>query len=249
MASGEGLITLMTYNVHRLIGIDRHTSAARIAQVITAYDPDVIALQELPGGRFRPEAADPAHDLINAVTRISSNHGFILMERERCGNVTLSRFPMRLIRAGGLHSEKRRRSIVPRGALWVEIEVGGRPLQLINTHLGLTPPERSSQVRVLTGPEWLGHPACQAPIILCGDFNTLPGSPIHERLKGSLKDVQERLSLGHNERTFPSRYPMLRLDHLFVSPELSVENIQIPQTELSRIASDHLPLVITLRMP
>lgn len=248
MATCDECITLMSYNVHRMIGSDRHRSAARIAQVIASYHPDIIALQELPGSRYRPVGPDPANDLLNELSKLGPEEAFLLMERERNGNVVLSRLPMRLIRAGGLYPERRRISIALRGALWVEIEAFGRRIQLINTHLGVTPPERVSQVKVLTGPDWLGHPDCRPPMILCGDFNVVPGSAVHTRLKGSLKDIQAGLALGRHERTFPSRYPMLRLDHLFASPDLAIEAVRIPRTDLARTASDHLPLLVTLRL-
>jgi len=38
----------------------------------------------------------------------------------------------------------------------------------------------------------------------------------------------------------------VRFDHLFVSPILKVESVQIPQTKLTRVASDHLPLLVKL---
>ena len=240
--------TVMTYNVHRLIGNDRHTSAARIAQVIDCYQPDIVALQELPGARTRPEQGGNCQDLAHELALLVAAGRHFNLERERCGNVVFSRFPMRLVRAGGLHPETKRRSIVPRGVLWVEIEVYGGLLQFVNTHLGLTPQERTSQVKVLTGPEWLQHPDCRPPIVLCGDFNALPSSAIHKRLKTALRDEQESLSFGHTQWTFPSHLPIVKFDHLFVSPELVVENVQIPQTKLTRVASDHLPLVVKLRL-
>jgi len=236
--------TVMTYNVHRLIGTDRVASAARIARVIDTYRPDVVAIQELPGGRYRPEENGCDLDLVAELAKLEPP--FPYHERERCGNVVLSRFPMRLVRAGGLHPETRRRSIVPRGALWVEIEICGHKLQLVNTHLGLTPPERASQVKVLAGKEWLQHHDCHPPIVLCGDFNALPSSSLHRRLKGVLNDEQEKLGFGHTEWTFPSHRPIVRFDHLFVSPSLKVDGVEIPQTELTRVASDHLPLLVKL---
>jgi len=246
MVHEENSFTFMTYNVHRLIGNDRHTSAVRIAQVIETYRPDIVALQELPGARYRPEEGGCAQDLAHNLALLEESRGLCYTERERWGNVVLSRFPMRLVRAGGLHPETRRRSLVPRGVIWVEIELFGHAVQVVNTHLGLTPPERASQVKVLAGPEWLQHSACRPPIILCGDFNALPGSTVHKRLKSVLNDEQESLSFGHTEWTFPSHYPIVRFDHLFVSPNLRVESVQIPQTKLTRVASDHLPLVVKL---
>ena len=240
--------TIMTYNVHRLIGNDRHASASRIARVIDSYQPDIVALQELPGARTRPEEGGACQDLAHELALLVSAQRHFSLERERCGNVVFSRFPMRLIRAGGLHPHASRRSIVPRGALWVEIDICGQLLQLVNTHLGLTPQERSSQAKVLTGEEWLSHPECRPPVLRCGDFNALPSSSILKRLKIVLRDEQESLKLGHTQWTFPSHLPMVRFDHLFTSPELIVENVQIPQTRLTRVASDHLPLVVKLRV-
>jgi endonuclease/exonuclease/phosphatase family metal-dependent hydrolase len=248
MTKKECSFSIMTYNVHRLIGNDRHTSAARIAQVIELYRPDIVALQELPGARFRPEEGGTSQDLAHELALLEESRHLTFVERERCGNVVLSRFPMRLIRAGGLHPETRRRSIVPRGVLWVEILIDGHAVQVVNTHLGLTPPERSSQVKVLSGPEWLQHPDCRAPVILCGDFNALPSSTVHRRLKSVLNDEQESLSFGHTEWTFPSHHPIVRFDHLFVSPDLKVEGVQIAQTKLTKVASDHLPLIVKLRV-
>jgi endonuclease/exonuclease/phosphatase family metal-dependent hydrolase len=248
MTQKECSFTIMTYNVHRLIGNDRHTSAARIAEIIESYHPDIAALQELPGARLRPEEGSATLDLAHQLSLLETSRQLRYLERERNGNVVFSRYPMRLVRAGGLHPETKRRSIVPRGVLWVEIEIEGHLLQVVNTHLGLTPPERVSQIRVLAGPEWLQHPDCRPPVVLCGDFNLLPSSPLHKRLKDTLSDKQESLSFGHTEWTFPSHYPMVRFDHLFVSPNLTVESVQIPQTKLTRVASDHLPVVVRLRI-
>lgn len=248
MAQEECTFTFMTYNVHRLIGNDRHSSPSRIAEVIETYQPDIVALQELPGARFRPEVGGCAQALAHELALLETSRRLCYSERERWGAVVLSRFPMRLVRAGGLQPETRRRTIVPRGVIWVEIEVCGQPLQVLNTHLGLTPPERASQVKVLTGPEWLLHPDCRPPVILCGDFNVLPGSTVHKRLKTVLNDEQEALAFGHTEWTFPSHYPVVRFDHLFVSPSIKVESVEIPQTKLTRVASDHLPLVVKLRL-
>ncbi|QWV96977.1 endonuclease/exonuclease/phosphatase family protein [Geomonas nitrogeniifigens] len=240
--------TVMTYNVHRLTGNDRHTSAARIAEVIETYQPDIVALQELPGARFRPEIGGACQDLAHELALVVRRDVHYHLERERWGNVVFSRFPMRLVRAGGLHPENRYRTMVPRGVMWVEIDLYGQKLQFVNTHLGLTPRERSYQAKVLTGAEWLAHPDCRPPVVLCGDFNALPSWSIHKRLRNALQDEQERLKFGHNQSTFPSSMPIVRFDHIFISPDLAVESELIPRTRLTAVASDHLPLVVKLRL-
>jgi endonuclease/exonuclease/phosphatase family metal-dependent hydrolase len=48
--------------------------------------------------------------------------------------------------------------------------------------------------------------------------------------------------------TFPAWLPMLRLDHVFVSQTVEVTWIEVLRTPLARIASDHLPLLVEIRI-
>jgi endonuclease/exonuclease/phosphatase family metal-dependent hydrolase len=41
----------------------------------------------------------------------------------------------------------------------------------------------------------------------------------------------------------------MRIDHIFISPGLEVACIEIPNSDLARIASDHLPLLAEIRIP
>jgi endonuclease/exonuclease/phosphatase family metal-dependent hydrolase len=44
-------LRIMTYNVHRCVGADGRADPRRIAEVIAACQPDMVALQELDVGR------------------------------------------------------------------------------------------------------------------------------------------------------------------------------------------------------
>ena len=46
--------------------------------------------------------------------------------------------------------------------------------------------------------------------------------------------------------SYPSRYPILALDRLFVSHGLRAESLDVVDTPLTRIASDHLPVNATI---
>ena len=59
-----------------------------------------------------------------------------------------------------------------------------------------------------------------------------------------LKDVQTLMGPRRATPTFPSRFPVLRIDHLFVSPGIEVHDVSAPFDPLTRVASDHLPLVM-----
>jgi len=236
-------LRIITYNIHRCIGGDRKISPERISAVISVHQPDVVALQEVDYGQVRPALYDQA-----AIIAERLNFEAVWIERERCGNAILSRYPMNMVKAGGLHRPRRWHTLARRGALWVEIEAFGARIQVINTHLGLTPASRLNQARVLAGPEWLNSPDCRPPVILCGDFNTQPGSAVFKLLEGRLRYIEALKVNGQNEKTWPSSHPMLSYDHMFISSDLAVDEVKVPADGVVRTASDHLPLFVQLRL-
>ncbi len=237
-------LRVMTYNIHRCQGLDRNISPERISRIIAPYRPDILALQEVDYGQARPTRYDQA-----AIIAHGLNSASVWIERERCGNAILSRFPMKIVKAGGLHRQRRWHAPARRGALWVEIEVNGSRIQVINTHLGLTPASRLNQARILLGPEWLGSPACRPPVILCGDFNTQPGSTVLRLIEEKFGNIGEAAANNQAERTWPSSHPLLSIDHIFISGDINVEEVKVPVSESERIASDHLPLFARLGLP
>ena len=237
--------SVMTYNVHSCIGTDGKLSPMRIAEVIGRCNPDVVALQELDTGLARSQMIDQAHLIAMTLEMSFHFHPSIQVEEGGYGNAILSRSPVRLMKAGPLPAEPVNPLFERRGALWTEVEVAGKRIEVVATHFGLNRRERLSQARAITGPEWLGLPDCQAPTVLCGDFNALPGSSVYRLITRHLRDVQRgkgRLPRG----TWPVQLPFMRIDHLFVTHDLKVHHVTIPRTPLTRIASDHLPLVVKL---
>eukprot|EP01036_Dinobryon_divergens_P054167 gene54167-72393_t len=55
---------LVTYNVHRCVGIDRRLDVERIAGVIAELEPDIVCLQELDVGRARTGGVDQARAIL-----------------------------------------------------------------------------------------------------------------------------------------------------------------------------------------
>jgi len=237
----------MTYNVHSSIGMDGKISPLRIARVIERCQPDVVALQELDSGLARTALVDQAHVIAHQLEMAYHFHPSFHVEEGGYGNAVLSRLPLRLVKAGPLPGHPTR-NFERRGAVWVEVEKGRHRLQIIATHFGLDRRERICQAQALTGPEWLGHPECDDPVVLCGDFNALPRSAAYRCLTRTLKDAQHGTK-GRPRGTFPVRLPLMRIDHLFLSPDLRVTQVQVPRTSLTRLASDHLPLIVTVELP
>lgn len=205
-------LRVLTYNVRRCLGTDGRLSPKRIAEVIAVLEPDLVALRELDVGRTRTGMVDQAHEVAHLLGMSFHFNPSLRVMEELYGDAILSVRPCSLVHAGPLPGMRNRE---PRGALWAAVDVGGMTLQVINTHLGLAARERHAQIEALLGPEWIAHPACRDPIILIGDFNTLPRSRAYRRLTRQLVDAQRARPDARPRPTFPSHLPMFRIDHAF----------------------------------
>jgi len=236
----------MTYNVHSCRGVDGKLDVGRVASVIAQSKPDIVALQELDVHRPRTGRVDQGHAIAERLGMHFHFNAALTVEEERYGDAILTALPMRVVKRGALPNlprvQVRGRGLEDRGALWVEIDLDGRVLQVINTHLGLVPPEQKVQSEALIGPAWLG--GAPLPLILLGDFNATPRYAAYKRFASVLGDARKLAPGRPGAPTFPSRLPMLRIDHVFVSKGLKVGGVHAPDTALGRIASDHLPLVV-----
>lgn len=128
-----------------------------------------------------------------------------------------------------------------------EILLDGKPLMLVGTHPlppggGENARLRNEQLEILAD-----FAAAQAnPMILAGDLNTTPWSSCFRRLvkRSGLNDSFR--GFGY-QPTWPSPLAALGipLDHCLFSPELSV----VSRRRGPNVGSDHLPLVIEIRVP
>ena len=237
-------LRIMTYNVHRCVGADGRADPRRIAEVIAACQPDMVALQELDVGRLRTGGIDQAHAIAQLLGMSFHFHPALQVEEELYGDAILTALPMRLVKAGPLPGSV---GFEPRGALWAAVEANGTEIQIINTHLGLPAYERMAQARTLLGQNWLGHPDGRDPVIVLGDFNARRRSVVYRRFTARLRDAQLVLH-KRARRTFPARMPLLCIDHIFCSRSVDVLGVEVPRSQLVRTASDHLPLVMDFRI-
>ncbi len=245
--SGKSL-RVMTYNVHGCVGMDGKLAPERIARVIARVRPDVVALQELDVGRARSGGMDQAHLIAHYLEMDYHFHPALHLEEERYGDAILTHLPLRLIKAGPLPTLADKPYLEPRGALWVAIDWHGTEIQILNTHLGLLAAERMAQIKVLLGREWLAGCPAEMPLVLCGDFNAGPSSPVCYRISQGLRGVQSVTGRLRSKKTFPSRLPVIRIDHIFISKKLTVNRTLVPRSALTMVASDHLPLIAELRL-
>jgi endonuclease/exonuclease/phosphatase family metal-dependent hydrolase len=120
-----------------------------------------------------------------------------------------------------------------RGALAVQLDVEGDPLQVVATHLALANRARHAQVRSL-----LDHPQLQcASAVLLGDMNAW-------RKCRASRTLDEELE-SHRDTSwpasFPSPRPVLALDRIY-GKGVSVSRLRAHRSAAARRASDHLPV-------
>jgi endonuclease/exonuclease/phosphatase family metal-dependent hydrolase len=241
---GSVELKIMSYNVHACRGSDGSISPERIARVIAAHNPDIVALQEI----------DERNDIHQAkvIARILSMnfyyHSSVLLKTGLHGNAIFSRFDMKLIKRGSLPSIVRTPFLEKRGAIWAEINAHGRRLQVVNTHLSLFQPEGMMQTRYLMGSEWLGNIKPDDPVIFCGDFNSHINSRIFKVISAKLKSVHFHSAGRLQLRTFPSVFPIGVVDHIFLGGGITSIKTEAPKTDLEKTASDHLPLIAQVRL-
>lgn len=228
-------LRVASYNIHRCQGSDGQYRPDRIRQVIHELDAQVIALQEVETGRQHGElleylVGERDWNIIEGPT-LERNTG-------RYGNAVLTSLPVISHRARDLSFGRRE----PRAAIDLELDSGGRPIRLIATHLGLMPGERRHQTRQLL--DWIGPPNDRRDRItlLVGDLNEwfLWGRPLRW-LKAWFGGMPARPS-------FPARWPLFALDRIWVHPGSQLLDIQVIRTPVARQASDHLPVVGTLKL-
>lgn len=230
----------MTYNVHGFVGTDGVYDPERTARVIETSEAEIVALQEVDfgrGARLEPAAIQWLATRLGmrchfTFTRDGKNGHF--------GNAVLTKHDLQLVAEGTLphrHDEAR-------AAQLLKVVASDFDLHLINTHLSIRAGERRAQIHALLGAEWLQKAGTQIPLVVCGDFNALPFSAVYRALGRSLVDVQ--CSNGRRRGTWPSRLPFLRIDHMFVAPTVSVLSCAVMDGDVTKNASDHLPLFAVL---
>jgi endonuclease/exonuclease/phosphatase family metal-dependent hydrolase len=265
-------LRVITYNIHRAIGVDRRFRPERIAAILAHYRADLVLLQEVDEGAPRSREMDLARELAGALgfPHLAVGHN-VTLKKGRYGNATLSRFPIlreRNIdltvdeapaRAATLSTLSRRRrevlsaaggalSLIRRGCqhTTLALDGGGRPLEVFNLHLGLSARERERQVGLLVNSEEFRRVGPEVPVVVAGDFNDWRSRlrPIFTEVFG-FRCATDRKGRGVDRalRTYPSFSPQGGLDRIYYRGPVELAQVRLCRLQASRVASDHLPVI------
>lgn len=176
--------------------------------------PDILIVQDAPARGILDAVADELYGVERTVT-LSGTHA-ILGRGEVVASIADPSAPalhVRLRRPDGLILDVSNLDLpgcAPRKDMWkpsvwkqlIEARIENR--RLVRTHLGEHPLDRKSVVRIIGG-----------------GFGTPPGDDVFRPLENSgMVDTYAAVGTGWGN-TYPSDYPMLRLDQIWVSPNLS----------------------------
>jgi endonuclease/exonuclease/phosphatase family metal-dependent hydrolase len=227
---------VMTFNIHHGRGLDNEVDLNRIAKLIVREGADVVALQEVDKGVARTARRDLPAELavLTGMTAIFSNN--FHFQGGEYGNAILTKFP---VTQWQNHHYQMLRVGEQRGLLQATLNLHGRELLLLNTHIDYRGDDTERWMNVAEIESVIRqHP--NQPIILCGDFNDTPGSRVHRRLTETFTDVWEQAGVGPGF-TYPVLQPSKRIDFIWLSHPLGIKarRAWVPATD----ASDHLPVV------
>jgi endonuclease/exonuclease/phosphatase family metal-dependent hydrolase len=230
-------LVLASYNIHRGVGLDRRLDLDRIAAVIAEISPDIVGLQEVIrdlGPAHADQAAYLAERLgMQLVMCVTRAHG-----RGTYGNAVLTRLPVLGSNSCDLSQVRRE----PRACLRVDLGANGRTVHIFNCHFGLAFRERREQLELLA--RFIRESASLAgPRVLMGDFNEWHRGPITRGLRLEFSSPMRRM-----RRTHPALFPLFKLDRIYWDVELEGESFHVHRSRAARVASDHLPVVVRLRL-
>jgi endonuclease/exonuclease/phosphatase family metal-dependent hydrolase len=233
-------IRVMTYNIHVGVGMDKKLDLERIAAVIMKEQPDLVGLQEVDRGVTRTEGKDEIRELA-ALTRMDYAFAHNLdYQGGQYGVAILSRM---LIQKTDHQKYENLREAERRGMLRVEVELAGKTIQFVTTHLDY----QYADGRLFETEQLLKMLSSEkGPMIVAGDFNDEPNGSAYQRVLQSFEDAWVASRAKADGFSYPADKPAKRIDYIFIRKG---DGMRVKKAwTVSTLASDHLPVVADLEV-
>lgn len=249
-AKDQPLLRVATLNIHKgLSQFNRRLVIHELREGLRALDADMVFLQEVQGLNERhilKFAACPPAPQYEFLAEGGWQHAYgcnAVYGHGHHGNAILSRYPILSAENYDVSNHRFER----RGLLHCVIQVPGwsQNVHCVCAHLSLHERGRRRQLKAIV--ERLEQAAARRlPIIIAGDFNDW-----RHRASSILADALGLTEVtfaqaGRPARTFPSVFPFLRLDRIYVRG-FSVVRARAHHGRPWSLLSDHLALSAELR--
>ena len=229
------MVLIASYNIRKAIASDRQRRPERILDILAEIGADIVILQEADRRFGDRHSAIPFHMLADRspyrAVPYEMRHGSIGWH----GNAILVGPNVQIERYQPLHLP----TLEPRGAVLADLAVDGARMRVVGMHLDLSGLWRRRQARSIL--DDLERQPVALPTLLAGDLNEWSQG-------GCLRDFglhHRPLLLGPS---FHARRPIGRLDRMFASSGIAVEECGVHRSMLARTASDHLPVWARVRL-
>lgn len=241
---------VLTVNAHKGFSFfNRRFILNELREAVRHVGADVVFLQEVLGEhalhakRLRNWPDAPQYEFLADSIWSSFAYGrnSVYPEGDH-GNALLSKFPI-------VHHQNRDVSFhgdEKRGMLHAVLQAMNRQLHVICVHFGLSEAHRRAQLQLLCALIEETVPP-NAPLVVAGDFNDWR-LRAHEVLThcAGLHEVFVT-ARGRAAKTFPARWPMLRLDRIYVRNADAHRPVVLPMMPWSHL-SDHAPLAAEIQL-
>jgi endonuclease/exonuclease/phosphatase family metal-dependent hydrolase len=239
-------LRIVTYNIHKGVqgfGPRKRLEIHNLGHAVEQFDADIVCLQEVRKVH-RKEATHFAHWPQEAQADFLAPAGYEAVYRTNAytrhgehGNALLSRWPV----LSQQHEDISDHRFEQRGLLHVQVQAHGQFVHVIVLHLGLIRASRLRQLQKLRAFIQREVPM-HAPLVVAGDFNDW--GPM---VSGPLGELGLQMQSEKSTPTFPSRLPLVQLDHVYARGLRRVEQ-QVPRGYIWGRMSDHLPLIVDFEL-
>lgn len=239
-AEASSSVRVMSFNIKygAIAGLD----LGKIAAVINASTPDLVALQEVDDGTRRSGRRAETDEL---ATKTGLRYRYFGANFDydggRYGVAILSKYPLSNTRVIRLDAHTGRgNGYEPRIAAAGDVTIGGKRATFVTIHASLHESERDDNARALLLA--LGSSASRA--IVAGDFNERQGGSIGDALDGAgFADAYRERHPWARGYTAPADSPARRIDFIFRGRAFgSTKHAWVPST----LVSDHRPVAAVI---
>jgi endonuclease/exonuclease/phosphatase family metal-dependent hydrolase len=259
---GLSTLRIVTWNIHkgvRGIAMRKRLEIHNMQAAVAGLNADVICLQEVrrinhkEAAHFTQWPELPQADFLAPIGYEAVYRTNAFTKHGEHGNALLSRFPV----VSHAHEDMSDHRFEQRGLLHATLQVHDKKAHVIVVHLGLIAASRQRQMAQLS--QYIDRDIPKKDVlIIAGDFNS-PIAPVRwaqsaldggnglHKSKSKAPKMLHALSGLRGHATFPSRLPMLQLDHVFAR-HAQIVSSHVPQEAQWARMSDHLPLIVEVQI-
>ena len=231
---------IMTFNTQHCLNYrEQKIDYALMAATIGSFDAEIVGLNEM---RSVGDGEGFEHNQTEVLSQLTGMEHYCFAKAIDVpgggpyGNGFLSRIPIEAyevipvpdpqVRMPGVHYESR-------CLLKIKLTNG---MTVLVIHFGLNKSEQVNAAETVLAN--LSDEKC----ILMGDFNVTPDDEVLLPIRQKMKDTADKFT--GPLLSFPSYNPEVKIDYIFVSPDIEVVSADIPNV----VASDHRPHIAEIKI-